>query len=103
MPVADQLVGVAVVPLKVTVLLPFVAPRFAPLIVIGVPIGPLAGERAAIEGVIDAVAETVTLLKMPVAAVDALWLVTARPAYTWTGIVAVVLLIKFHAMPSAES
>src|SRR5215475_5500989 len=43
--VADQLVGVAVVPLKVTVLVPFVEPKFAPAIVTAVPAAPLVGER----------------------------------------------------------
>ncbi len=43
--VADQLVGVAVVPLNVTVLVPFVDPKFAPAIVTDVPTGPLAGDR----------------------------------------------------------
>ena len=43
--VADQLVGVAVVPLNVTVLVPFVDPKFAPAIVTDVPTGPLAGVR----------------------------------------------------------
>jgi hypothetical protein len=42
--VADQLEGVAAVPLKVTVLVPCVAPRFAPVIVTTVPSDPLAGE-----------------------------------------------------------
>jgi len=43
--VADQLVGVAVVPLNFTVLVPWLAPKFAPLIVTEVPTGPLVGER----------------------------------------------------------
>ena len=41
--VAFQLVGVAVVPLKVTVLAPCVAPKFIPVIVTGVPTGPVVG------------------------------------------------------------
>jgi hypothetical protein len=41
--VADQVVGVAVVPLNVTVLAPLVAPKFAPVIVIDVPTGPFVG------------------------------------------------------------
>jgi hypothetical protein len=45
MVVADQLVGVAAVPLNLTVLLPWVAPRFVPVIVITVPTGPLVGVR----------------------------------------------------------
>ncbi len=42
--VADQLVGVAAVPLNLTVLLPWVAPRFVPVIVTTVPTGPLVGD-----------------------------------------------------------
>ena len=41
--VADQVVGVAVVPLKVTVLVPLVAPKLVPVIVTDVPTGPLVG------------------------------------------------------------
>src|SRR5512138_2754622 len=40
---ADQLVGVAVVPLKVTVLVPCVAPQVVPAMVTDVPTGPLVG------------------------------------------------------------
>jgi hypothetical protein len=43
--VAAHVVGVAAVPLKVTVLLPCVAPKFAPVMVTAVPTGPLVGER----------------------------------------------------------
>jgi len=43
--VADHEVGVAVVPLNFTVLVPCVAPKFVPAIVMGVPTAPLAGER----------------------------------------------------------
>jgi hypothetical protein len=43
--VADQLVGVAAVPLNVTVLLPCVAPKFVPVIVTAAPTGPLVGDR----------------------------------------------------------
>src|SRR5215467_13424760 len=48
--VALQLVGVTVVPLKVTVLVPCVAPKLEPLIVTEVPTGPEVGERLAIAG-----------------------------------------------------
>ena len=41
--VALQLVGVAAVPLNVTVLVPAVAPKFAPVIVTAVPTGPDVG------------------------------------------------------------
>ena len=43
--VADQVVGVAVVPLNVTVLVPCVAPKLVPVIVTAVPTGPLVGAR----------------------------------------------------------
>jgi len=48
---ADQAVGVAAVPLKVTVLAPWLAPKLVPLIVIAVATGPLDGERLVSVGV----------------------------------------------------
>jgi len=48
--VALQLLGVAVVPLKVTVLVPCVAPNVVPLIVTESPIPPEVGERLFIFG-----------------------------------------------------
>jgi hypothetical protein len=48
--VALQFAGVAVVPLKVTVLVPCVDPKFAPLIVTAVPTGPDPGDTPLIVG-----------------------------------------------------
>src|SRR4029077_7373913 len=48
--VADQLGGVAVVPLNVTVLGPCVAPKFLPVMGIDVATGPLVGERLVMLG-----------------------------------------------------
>lgn len=48
--VAPQLVGVAVVPLKVTALVPCVAPKFVPVIVTTVPTWPEDGLRLVIFG-----------------------------------------------------
>jgi hypothetical protein len=45
-----QLVGVAVVPLKLTVLLPCVPPKLVPAIVTDVPTGPNAGDRLVMLG-----------------------------------------------------
>jgi hypothetical protein len=45
-----QLVGVAAVPLNVTVLAPCVEPKFVPLIVKGVPTGPEAWDRLVMVG-----------------------------------------------------
>jgi hypothetical protein len=50
MPVALQFVGVAEVPLNVTVLFPWLAPKFVPVNVTDVPTRPEAGERFVIVG-----------------------------------------------------
>jgi hypothetical protein len=50
MRVALQLVGVALVPLKVTVLEPWVDPKFAPVIVTGVETAPAVGDRLVMLG-----------------------------------------------------
>ena len=49
--VALQLVGVAAMPLNVTVLVPWLAPKFVPVTVTGVAIGPKIGLRLLIVGV----------------------------------------------------
>jgi hypothetical protein len=48
--VAPQLVGVAVIPLNCTVLDPWLAPKFVPVIVTDVPTGPDVGFRTAMVG-----------------------------------------------------
>src|SRR5262249_11536719 len=48
--VLDQLVGVAVVPLNFTVLVPCVAPKFVPVIVTEVATGPFVGDRLVMLG-----------------------------------------------------
>ena len=58
-----QVVGVAAVPLKVTVLLPCVAPKLVPVIVTGVPTVPEVGLRVLIVG-----AEAVTVKLTPLLA-----------------------------------
>jgi len=64
--VADQLVGVAVTPLKVTVLVPFVDPKFKPAIVTAVPTAPLAGDRLVRLGALALViVNAIALLAMP--------------------------------------
>jgi hypothetical protein len=47
--VADHVVGVAAMPLKVT--LPWLAPKLTPVIVTAVPIGPAVGDRLVMLGV----------------------------------------------------
>ena len=58
-----QLVAVAAVPLKVIVLLPCAAPKFVPVIVIGVPTAPELGLTELIVG-----AEAVTVKLTPLLA-----------------------------------
>jgi hypothetical protein len=58
-----QVVAVAAVPLKVTVLPPCVAPKFVPVIVTGVPMVPEVGLRVLIVG-----AEAVTVKLTPLLA-----------------------------------
>lgn len=48
--VALQLVGAAIVPLKVTVLVPCVSPKFMPVMVTGVATAPLVGLRLVMLG-----------------------------------------------------
>lgn len=57
-----QLVGVAVVPLKLRVLLPWLAPKLVPVIVTGVPTAPALIERLVIAG---ATAKGTPLLASP--------------------------------------
>jgi hypothetical protein len=64
--VALQLVGIAVVPLNLTVLVPWVEPKFVPVIVTDVPTTPEVGERLVIEGGTTTVKET-PLLATPLA------------------------------------
>src|SRR3954462_4038536 len=51
--VSDQLVGVALVPLNVTVLVPCIGPKFAPVIVTGVPAAAEVGVRLEMLGAAD--------------------------------------------------
>lgn len=64
MVVAFQLVGVAAVPLKLTVLVPWVAPKFAPLMVTEVPTGPKFGLRLVMLGA-GVTVKTTPLLDTP--------------------------------------
>jgi hypothetical protein len=63
--VALQFVGVAVVPLKVTVLLPCVAPKFVPVIVTDVPTGPDVTDRLVMLGGTVTVNATPVLARPP--------------------------------------
>src|SRR6202521_69374 len=62
---ALQLVGVAAVPLNRTVLVPFVAPKFAPAIVTAVPTAPDVGLRLVRLGADAVTVKLMPLLAMP--------------------------------------
>src|SRR4051812_14068931 len=94
--VADQLVGVAVVPLKVTVLVPFVAPKPVPAIVTAVPTTPLVGDRLVIVGGTTTVNGTPALASVPT--VTTTWPVVA-PAGTGTTMLVADQLVGVAAVP----
>jgi hypothetical protein len=62
--VADQLVGVADVPLNITLLVPFVEPKFDPAIVTTVPTAPLVGDRLVRLGAAVVVLVTVNVMPL---------------------------------------
>jgi hypothetical protein len=99
---ALQLLGVARMPLNLTLPVPCGAPKLAPLIVTVVPTGPELGASDVIDGAAATPPVTVTLLNEAVAAVAAVWLVTASPTYTCTGSGTVPLLIGLHVVPSID-
>jgi hypothetical protein len=63
--VALQLVGVATMPLKVTVLVPWLAPKFEPVMITGAPIAPEVGLREVIPGGRTVTANGTPLLASP--------------------------------------
>jgi hypothetical protein len=94
--VDDQLVGVAVVPLKRTVLVPCVAPKFVPVIVTDVPIRPLVGDRLVNVG------ETVTVKFTPLLATPPTVTVTlpvAAPAGTGATMLVADQLVGVAVVP----
>ncbi len=97
MVVALQLVGVAAVPLNVTVLVPCVAPKFVPVIVTDVPTAPEVGERLVMLGAPTTVNEE-PLLFTPLA------FTTTLPVVAPVGTVATIdvapqLVIAVAAVP----
>lgn len=96
--VALQLVGVAVVPLKVTVLAPWVAPKFTPAIVTGVPTGPKAGVRLLRLGAVEVTVKSTPVLGTPLTVTTTLPVVAPfgagtvmLPALQFVGVAAIPL------------
>src|SRR5258705_372070 len=94
--VADQVVGVAAVPLNVTVLLPCVAPKLVPAIVTAVAAGPLVGERLVMVGGTVTVNETPLLASPPTVTTT---LPVVAPAGTGTTMLVADQLVAVAAVP----
>jgi hypothetical protein len=94
---ALQLVGVAPVPLNFTVLVPCVAPKFAPLIVTEVPTNPEAGFRLVMLGAGTVTVKLTPLLATPPTVTTTLPVVA--PAGTGATMLAALQLVGVAAVP----
>jgi translation elongation factor EF-G len=94
--VADQLVGVAAVPLNVTVLVPRVAPKLVPAIVTAVPTGPLAGDRLVNVGALVTVYGSALLARPPTVTTT---LPVVAPVGTGTAMLVADQLVGVAAVP----
>ena len=94
--VALQLVGVAAVPLNLTVLVPWVEPKFVPVIVTDVPTAPEVGDRLVMLGVGRTV-KLIPLLSTPLAWTTTLPVVA--PVGTGTTIDVALQLVGAAAVP----
>jgi hypothetical protein len=95
--VADQLVGVAVVPLNLTVLVPCVEPKFVPVIVTEAPMRPLVGDRLVMLGEDDDTVKLMPLLARPPTVTTMLPVVA--PAGTGTTMLVADQLVGAAAIP----
>jgi hypothetical protein len=95
--VAFQLVGVAAVPLKVTVLEPCVAPKFVPVIVTTDPTVPVVGFKLVIPGAVAETVKAAPLLATPPAVTTTLPLVA--PGGTGTTMLVALQLVGVAAVP----
>src|SRR6266852_510133 len=95
--VALQLVGVAVIPLNFTVLVPCVAPKFAPVIVTDVPISPDAGFKLVMLGAGTVTVKLTPLLAAPPTVTTTLPVVA--PAGTSTTTLVALQLVAVEAIP----
>src|SRR6266571_4994962 len=94
--VALQLVGVAAVPLKLTVLLPCVDPKFAPVMVTEVPTGPEVGDKLVMLGTVVTVKLT-ALLARPATVTSTL--PVAAPLGTGATMLVALQLVGVAAVP----
>src|SRR2546426_5296040 len=95
--VALQLVGVAAVPLNLTLLVPCVAPKFAPAIVTDVPINPDVGFKLVMLGAGTATVKLTALLATPPTVTTTF--PVAAPAMTVTTMLVALLIAEVAAVP----
>jgi hypothetical protein len=95
--VALQLIGVPVVPLNLMVLVPFVAPKFAPVIVTTVPKNPALGFKLVILGAGTVTVKFTPLLVTPPAVTTTFPVVA--PAGTGTTMLAAVQFVGVAVVP----
>src|SRR5216683_811868 len=100
MEVSLQLLGVAVTPLNETVLVPWVAPKFAPATVTAVPTSPEVGDKLLIDGG-GIIVNTIPLLACPFTVTTTL--PVAAPAGTGTTIEVALQLVGVAATPLNET
>src|SRR5207245_1378802 len=95
--VALQLVGVAAVPLNLTLLVPCVAPKFAPAIVTDVPINPDVGFKLVMLGAGTVTVKLTALLATPPTVTTTLPVVA--PAGTGATMLVALQLVAVAAVP----
>jgi hypothetical protein len=95
--VAVQLVGVAAIPLNVTALVPWVAPKFAPMIVIDVPTNPDVGFKLVMLGPGTVTVKLTPLLATPPTVTTTLPVV--EPAGTAAVMLVALQLVGVAAIP----
>jgi len=101
--VALQLVGVAAIPLNVTVLVPCVAPKFVPVMVTEVPTGPDEGLRLLMNGLGEGTVKITVLLPTPWTATHNRSFPIAAPAGTGTVILVSLQLVGVPFTPANET
>src|SRR2546427_2253410 len=94
--VAVHVVGVPVVPLKVMVLVPLVAPKFVPVTVTGVATGPVVGARLVTVGGTLTVNATALLARPPTVTTT---LPVVAPAGTGTTMLVAVQVVGVSVVP----
>lgn len=101
--VALQLVGTAAVPLKATVLVPCVAPKFVPVMVTEVPTAPDAGLKLLMNGLGEGTVKITWLLPTPCTVTHKRSFPIAAPAGTGTVMLVSLQVLAAPFIPAKET